>query len=328
MAPQSPSVSIDLRPLTTGELIDRGFSLYRQHFAGLLLLALLGQAGPLLVQVLTTLLHLMPTQEEASQAALPMLAKLGVFILIVLLSQLITFGFGVVMSRYVADAYLGREPAVTGSFRALGGKLLGTTWTCVLNRIFYALALLFPLLAAIVVQVWYSLAPPTSFAGLVLLLGGGGLLAVASLTPVLIVVMRLMVTVPVLALENLTGWAACRRSSALVRYDPKLGFFYWGETRLSLLLLPLFVIQLLTSTLTSVPMVVAQINDMIRHGTATPLTNYSDVVVVGSQVLTYLAGALILPLYVIAVTLFYYDVRIRREGFDLEFLASRLEGAP
>jgi hypothetical protein len=160
-----------------------------------------------------------------------------------------------------------------------------------------------------------------------LFLGGTLVLTVLSLVPPLIVFMRLMVTVPVLAMEGLSGWAACRRSSALVRYDPKLGFFYWGETRLSLLLLPLFVIQLLTSTLTSVPMIIAQINESVRHGTTTALANPSDAVVVGSQILTYLAGALILPLYIIAVTLFYYDVRIRREGFDLEFLAGRLEGS-
>jgi hypothetical protein len=152
-------------------------------------------------------------------------------------------------------------------------------------------------------------------------------LLVLSLVPVLIVFMRLMTTVPVLALERLGGWAACRRSSGLVRYDPGLGFFYWGETRLSLLLLPLFVIELLTYSLTSVPMVLAQINDAVRHGTAAQFAAQSDAVMVGSQVLTYLAGALILPLYTIAVTLFYYDVRIRREGFDLEFLAGRLEAA-
>ena len=324
MAPQAPGASVDLRPLTTSELIDRGFSLYRHHVAGLLLLALLSQAGPLLVQVASTVLHLIPTQGEAVQAGPRVFLNLGILLGLVLLAQFITFGFDVVMTVYVADAYLGREPSLGASFRRLGGKLASSVWTCLLNRIFYALTLVFPFLALVAVEVWYVLAPPTSFPGLVLLLAGGGLLAVASLVPVLVVVMRLMVTVPVLALEDLAGWPAARRSSALVRYDPGLGFFYWGETRLSLLLLPLFVIQLLTSTLTSVPMVVAQINELIRHGTATALTNYSDAVVVGSQVLTYLAGALILPLYTIAVTLFYYDVRIRREGFDLEFLAGRL----
>jgi hypothetical protein len=197
----------------------------------------------------------------------------------------------------------------------------------VLVLFFYAVTLIFPFLAMVAIGVWYMVAPPASFGGLTLFLLGTVALLVLSLAPALVVFMRLMVTVPVLALEGLSGWLACRRSSTLVQYDPKLGFFYWGETRLSLLLLPLFIIQLLVATLTSVPMIVAQINEAVRHGTATVLTNPPDAVVVGSQILTYLAGALILPLYAIAVTLFYYDVRIRREGFDLEFLASRLEGS-
>jgi hypothetical protein len=279
------------------------------------------------VQVLTTVLHLMPTQDEMMQPPPRIFINLGLIVTIVLLSQLVAFGFAVVMTFYVADAYLGREPSLTASFRGLGGKLPGVVWTCVLNRLFYLLTLIFPFLAAVAVEVWYTLAPPGSFLGLIVLIGTAGLLAVGSLVPVLVVVMRLMLTVPVLALEGLAGWKSCRRSSALVRYDPRIGFFYWGETRLSLLLLPLFVIQLLTSSITSVPMIIAQANEMVRHGTATSVTNPSDVVVVGSQVLTYLAGALVLPLYTIAVTLFYYDVRIRREGFDLEFLAARLEKA-
>jgi hypothetical protein len=45
-----------------------------------------------------------------------------------------------------------------------------------------------------------------------------------------------------------------------------------------------------------------------------------------SQILTFLAGSLILPLYSIATTLFYYDIRIRREGFDLEFMAGQPGG--
>jgi hypothetical protein len=327
MAPEAPPTVIDLRPLTTSELIDRGFTLYRQNFAGLLLLALLSQAGPLLAQVLTTVLHLVPTQDEMLVAPQRIVVKLVFFLGILVLTQLIVFGFSVVITFYVADVYLGRVPSVTSSFRRFGGKLFGTAWTCVLNRVFYLLTAIFPILAEIVLVLGYQFLPPRSFGSFVVFIGASAVLVVASLVPVLVVAMRLMLTVPVLALEGWSGWKACRRSSALVRFDPGLGFFYWGETRLSLLLLPLFVIQVLTSTLTSLPMILAQAHEMIRHGTATAVTNPSDVVVVGSQIMTYLAGALILPLYTIAVTLFYYDVRIRREGFDLEFLAGRLETA-
>jgi hypothetical protein len=63
----------------------------------------------------------------------------------------------------------------------------------------------------------------------------------------------------------------------------------------------------------------------VQHGgpggsfAATP-----DAVTIASQILMFLAGSLILPLYSIATTLFYYDIRIRREGFDLEYMSGQL----
>jgi hypothetical protein len=323
VAPAAPEV--DLRPLTTGELIDRGFSLYRQHFAGLLLLALLSQAAPLLVQVATTKLHLYPTQREIMSGSAVSFAKAGGFIALAMISQVFVFGFEVVMTFYIADAYLGKIPSVVSSFQRLIGRMIPSIWTCLLNRILYAVTLVFPLLALIAVEFWYAFRPPVSFTALLLSGAVALILLVGSIAPVLIVFMRLMVTVPALALEGLSGWSAARRSSTLVRYDPGLGFFYWGEMRLSFLLLPLFIIELLTSSITSVPMIIAQVNEAVQRGSASQFVTPSDAVVVGSQILTYLAGALIVPLYTIATTLFYYDVRIRREGFDLEFMAGRLE---
>ena len=138
--------------------------------------------------------------------------------------------------------------------------------------------------------------------------------------------MRLMVTIPALALEGFSGWKAIKRSAALVRYDPGLGILYWGEMRLSFLLLPLFIIELLILSLTSLPMTIHQIGEIIRHGSNGQIAPPPDLVMVLSQILTFLAGSLILPLYSIATTLFYYDIRIRREGFDLEFMANRLRG--
>jgi hypothetical protein len=59
-----------------------------------------------------------------------------------------------------------------------------------------------------------------------------------------------------------------------------------------------------------------------------PLGATPDAVTIASQVLMFLAGSLILPLYSIATTLFYYDIRIRREGFDLEFMSGQMGERP
>jgi hypothetical protein len=93
--------------------------------------------------------------------------------------------------------------------------------------------------------------------------------------------------------------------------------------RLSLLLLPLFVIELLALTLTSAPLMLHEINEALRHGSVGQITAPPESAVILSQILVVLSGSLLLPLYLIATTLFYYDVRIRREGFDLEFLAGQ-----
>src|ERR1700761_3666171 len=82
-----PPVPVDLRPLSTSELIDRSFSLYRSHFAGLLLLALLCQSGPLLGQILVTALRLNPTQDDVLQGPGTFFAKMGWIMLISFVAQ-------------------------------------------------------------------------------------------------------------------------------------------------------------------------------------------------------------------------------------------------
>ncbi len=323
--PTAPA-PVQLRPLSTGELIDRGFSLYRAHFAGFLLLALICQTAPLITsQALQTALRLVPSQANFSGAFGPNLAGDAVLFVIWFIGQVITFGFEVVMTAYLADAYLGRVPSIKAAFRRLSQSLGASVRTSLLNILLVGMAMIFPLVAFTAVYLYTLFHPPGSFFVLLLFIGGSMVILVASLVPVLIVFMRLMLTVPAVALENLGGWKAVKRSSDLVRYDPGLGFFYWGETRLSLLLLPLFVIELLALSITSLPLTLHEINEALRHGSIGQIAAPPETAVILSQILILLSSSLIFPLYLIATTLFYYDVRIRREGFDLEFMAGRME---
>jgi hypothetical protein len=318
------AVPVDLRPLTTSELVDRGFSLYRANFAGFLLLALLCQIAPLLSHVLITALRISPLQSDFMGPPDKVLGKAGIVMGILLVTQIIVFCFEVIITSYVADAYLGKIPSVKESFRRFVGCMSSSIWTCLLNIVLLSLSLLFPIIAVSAALIYEAIHPPVEFLPLILFMGGSGLLFIVSLIPILIVFMRLMVTVPVVALEGLSGWKAVRRSSTLVRYDPGLGILYWGEMRLSFLLLPLFVIELLALSLTSLPVTIHQISELVRNGAGGQIAAPPDSTVIVTQILTFFAVSLILPLYSIATTLFYFDVRIRREGFDLEFMAGKL----
>jgi hypothetical protein len=321
----APAGQVDLRPLTTSELIDRGFALYRAHFAGLLLLALLAQTAPLLSQILITAAKLNPTPNEILEKPGAACEKMGVILVISMISQVIVFGFQVVATFYIADAYLGKIPSVMAGFRKLATRIASSIWTCLLHRVLVGATFIFPVLAFIAAYAYELFHPPASFGAILLFGGAAFLLFVASMFPVLVVFMRLWVIVPPLALENRSGWKAVKRSSALVRYDPGLGILYWGEMRLSFLLLPLFIIGLLFLSLTALPLILFQVGESIRHGSGGQLILPPDSTMILSQILTYLAGSIIWPLYAIATTLFYYDVRIRSEGFDLEFMAQQLD---
>jgi hypothetical protein len=326
LPPPAPVAHVDLRPLSTSELIDRGFTLYRTHFTGFLLLALLCQSAPLVSQILVTTFKLNPTQNEILENPTGFFWRLLLLSSIAMVAQLLVFCFEVVITFYIADAYLGKMPSVIESLRKFTSCTLASLWTCVLNRILLGLTFLFPMIAIGALYAYALFFPPLTFLPLL----GFGLAAlvilVASVAPVLIVFMRLMLTVPALALENLSGWKAIKRSAALVRYDPGLGILYWGEMRLSFLLLPLFIIELMIFSLTSLPLTLHQIGELMRNGSNGQMAAPPDSVMIISQVLTFLAGSLILPLYTIATTLFYYDIRIRREGFDLEFMAGKIGG--
>jgi hypothetical protein len=316
---------IDLRPLTTSELIDRGFALYRANFAGLLLLALLCQSAPLLGQILATAFNFNPTQGDLLASPALFFTKVGVMGAMAFAAQIIVFCFEVVITFYIADAYLGKIPSVKESFRRFSSCILSSLWTCVLNRIIIALTFFFPIITAGAIYLYLVFHPPITLVPLIIVCGVSGLLLIASVAPVLVVLMRLMITVPALAIEGLSGWNAIKRSASLVRYDPGLGFLYWGEMRLSFLLLPPFIIELLILFITSLPLTLHHIGEILRHGSTGQVTPPPDSLLILSQILTFLAGSLILPLYAIATVLFYYDIRIRREGFDLEYLAAQLE---
>jgi hypothetical protein len=324
LARTSQGTGVDLRPLTTSELIDRGFTLYRSHFAGFLLLALLCQVAPLLNQVVITALKLNPSQSDVLQTPRAAFTKLGIILVLGMISHVIIFCFEVIISFYIADAYLGKGPSVRESLRKFRSRLTPSLWTSILSMVLIGLTLIFPMTAFAGPYLYALFYPPVKWLPLLLLGLVTFVLFILSMIPVLIVFMRLMVIIPALALENLTGWQAIKRSSTLVRYDPGLGVFYWGEMRLSFLLLPLFIIELLILSLTSLPMVIFQFGETVRHGTGSLIAQPPDSTVIISQILTFLAVSLILPLYPIATTLFYYDIRIRREGFDLEFMARQL----
>lgn len=114
------------------------------------------------------------------------------------------------------------------------------------------------------------------------------------------------VALPALLFEGLTGLAALRRSFALVRGR-------WWPTFGTLLvaIVILFVVQFVLG------LVAGAIVGGLVPGTS---TNVAVLIAVGS-VLGVLSRIISTPFVAACVTVIYYDLRVRKEGLDLELLA-------
>lgn len=116
------------------------------------------------------------------------------------------------------------------------------------------------------------------------------------------------VAVPVLLLEDLRGRAAMKRSRALVtgRWWPVVAVIFLG----------LLLAQIVSSVLTGIFTI--------------PLGSADNEVasILGNAVGSTLSAVVVTPFTAAVTTVVYFDLRVRKEGFDLELLAREVGVAP
>jgi hypothetical protein len=143
----------------------------------------------------------------------------------------------------------------------------------------------------------------TLFGGFIALLG-----FLVCILPGIWLYVSFAVAVPVLLTEGLKGRHALRRSFSLVKGR------WWS----------VFAIIVLGALLTGI--VDAVVGELLA---ATTLTSDNDVVsVISGTVGNTISTTLTTPFSAAFVAVLYFDLRVRKEGFDLQLLAERLGLAP
>lgn len=136
---------------------------------------------------------------------------------------------------------------------------------------------------------------------------GGGILC---LIPGVYLYVSFAVTIPVLLIEDVRGPRALGRSRALVQGR-------WWPTFATLL-----VVWLITTTLTLVVTgFVGGSTFLFANSTSTTATR------VATGLLTAGVTVLVTPISAAVATLIYFDLRVRKEGFDVALLIQRLDAA-
>ena len=274
--------TLDLRPLSLGELLDRTFTLYRGHFLLFLGISAIPQVFVLVIQLAQALVapasNIFSLPNPNLPAQMPqfsvtgfayMLAFMFAAGIVSVVAYLLSQGATVIA---VSDLYLGRTTTLGGAFRRVRGKLA---------TIFGVVVLTF--LAV--------------FAGCVLLI-----------IPGIYIALRLAVGVQAAVLEGVGPGDALSRSFALTKENA-------GRVFLIFLLYAFLSYGLIA--LLGVPFIVGTFlaknnSDLVRMFTMM------------TQVGSFIASSLVMPFGTIAMSLFYYDMRVRKEGFDLQMMMNPL----
>ena len=301
----------NLRPLTLGEILDRTAQLYRTHF---LLFAGIASvySGALLVLgfLQIGIQEVLRMQHMAAQVLWSSLAG----ILLVWPVAIVAGGLSIAANnRAVAWLYMGQPATIRGAYasirprigRYLGLMTMTTLIVWVPFAVVYAGYIVFTLLY-IKPKGFFSpqasqLDPQSAliFLGVTLLFG---LLLIAGLVYATLMGLRYSLSVPACVVEDVKARQAMRRSIELSK---------GARGRIFLLALLVVAVQMGLGLITQLVFVV----DAFKHHGELPATIRAL-----QQVVAFFTNTFVGPIYATGFTLFYYDQRIRKEGFDIEWL--------
>jgi hypothetical protein len=313
---EEPVETAELRPLSLGELLDRTFTVYRNHFWVFVgIMAIPASFGiPVNYLVLTfqgsMLFAGRPTLAPTPGLLLGFAAGIFAFVILLILVQSIALA---AVTHAVSEAYLGRRSTVRDSYRSIQGKfwrLMGVILTIAI-RMMGLLLLVFVAIAGI---------------GGVLIAGAaaaGGQAVVAAATVLLVLLvyisgavafiylaLRYAVSISALMLENLGALAAVRRSVQLTR--GRRGH--------------IFIAFLLAAIIGYVGLIVFQAPFSIATMVALLRNHHLPAwLALSTSVFGALGATVTGSVYMIVLVLCYYDTRIRKEAFDLQFMMASLD---
>jgi hypothetical protein len=252
-----------LRPLTLGELLDRTFLFYRQHFA----LFVGVTALPNLLSLMFGL-ALVVTRSRARGPVSVLISALAASV-VLLVTAVFTQAATVVV---VSQIQLAKPTGILDAFKSIRPRLVELVLLTLNMGLRIALGFLLFVVPGILLSLRYALA------------------------------------IPVAILEWSSGSESLLRSADLTRGH---------RGRILLVYILFFVMSTIVNLLWQLP---SRLLFGAVRGVSQAMTAQ-----IAAQFFNFATQALIGPVATIAFTLLYYDVRVRKEAFDLEHMMRQLD---
>jgi hypothetical protein len=299
---------VDLRPLTLAELLDRAFSTYRQHlwlFVGIMAVPSVWSMTSAVAMELFKGSALRPgarPEEAFAQIGLILVVSL-VFGLVYLLAYAFALGATTVA---VSRLYLGHGTSVGAAYRAVrphGKRLVLLLFWCWVRLVFAMLGIV--AVGGLFGALLGLLSPILTVLIMVLAVGGAGALC-------LFMIVRWGVAIPAVVLEGLSARSSLARSVTLTE-DHR------GRT---------FLVILCAIVITYATVLLLQVPFMVGATLAGPGTALSVLLGVVGAILGGIGAMFSGPIMIIGLAMMYYDLRIRKEAFDLQVMLEALDSPP
>lgn len=291
-----------LRPMSTGEVLDRTFNLYRnnfQLFAGIsTIFSLLSLIGVLAAFILG-----IGAPGVATDLRNP--GSLIGFVIVVFVGFVFFYLIGYALSMGatvygVSQVHLGNRTTIKECYRRIRPQM----WTIirVINSVFWRIVGA-SLLSYLLVILLAFAAVAVRAGGLALVIGSCGL--IIGIVWVLSIVCKYALAVPACLLEKVKGGAALQRSRELAQGS----------------LFRIFIVLLLVGVLNYAFSYALQYPGRIFAGTPSLFIGWN-------LLASFIASTLSFPIGNIAYSLLYYDQRIRKEAFDLQLMMEAVGEVP
>jgi hypothetical protein len=310
-----PVQATELKPMSLSELLDRTFSLYRNQFwlfCGIMVLPEIAIMVCSLILVIGFPVHLtslVPDPQDPFAPLRGMQSRIVPGILLILAQlffQAIALG---AVTMTVSEVYLGRAASIRGAYRMIRGKIAGLIGLIIL---LFLVALVFifgvfiavGLVGGLAAAALSAISPILTAVVIILMVLGGFVLA-------LWLLMRFAVSIPVFLLERQGALDSMTRSGLLTRGH---------RGRILGATVVMYVIAVVVQLLFVMPFTILTLVNAAKG--LLPLW-----IQIGQTVSAAVAGTVAGPLFMITIALIYYDVRIRKEAFDLESMMSALNSS-
>ena len=302
-----------LRPMNTAEILDRTFSLYRNRFLLFAGIAMLPPALLLVAQMAQTALTAGALEPRSGRGATFLTPVAVIVALGTMLVGFIAYFVGLAVAHAatvfaVSAVHLGRETTIRECYSRVKGKY-GQVFNVVFSvalRVFGSAFILVLAAIAIPMTLMKRGNPAAAIvAGIVFLLA-----FVGALVLVFVLYARYALAVPACVLENLKARDAIKRSVALTA---------GSRGRIILVMILVAIIT------------VAVMGVLVFPATLLPLIfKTAPIMMVLSlqHLASFIAGTLTGAITTIALSLIYYDQRVRKEAFDIQLMMASLDEAP